>query len=43
MNRRELLFAAGGAAAVSALGVLTPNAAYAAGGHKHEHPSNVGN
>ena len=43
MNRREVLFAAGGAAAASALGAFTPNAAYAAGDHKHEHHSSSGN
>ena len=37
MNRREVLFAAGGAAAAGALGAFTPNSAIAAGEHKHEH------
>lgn len=37
MNRREVLFAAGGIAAAGALGAFTPNAAIAAGEHKHEH------
>lgn len=43
MNRRELLFAAGGAAAASALGSFTPNVAIAAEDHKHEHHSSFGN
>ena len=43
MNRREVLFAAGGAAAAGAFSAFTPNAVFAAGEHKHEHRSTSNN